>query len=128
MVEPLIYKAPPDERGGNRHARPTATAPHLNSTNSSRILRANSGHYPTAWRMRHVMRTFETKFYCFPVSAHASSAAGSRSRISEILKASLTPAQRHLPGARPVAGLADETRQLSVLDNHLRRQNGDRIG
>ena len=25
-------KAPPDERGGNRHARPTATAPHPNST------------------------------------------------------------------------------------------------
>src|SRR6516164_8471885 len=25
-------KAPPDERGGNRHARPTATAPHLDST------------------------------------------------------------------------------------------------
>ena len=25
-------KAPPDERGGNRHARPTATAPHPHST------------------------------------------------------------------------------------------------
>jgi len=25
-------KAPPDERGGNRYARPTATAPHLDST------------------------------------------------------------------------------------------------
>src|SRR4029077_1476750 len=25
-------KAPPDERGGNRHARPTATAPHPDST------------------------------------------------------------------------------------------------
>jgi hypothetical protein len=25
-------KAPPHERGGNRHARPTATAPHLDST------------------------------------------------------------------------------------------------
>src|SRR5208282_5419115 len=25
-------KAPPDERGGNRHARPTAAAPHLDST------------------------------------------------------------------------------------------------
>src|SRR4029077_12552675 len=24
-------KAPPDERGGNRHVRPTATAPHLDS-------------------------------------------------------------------------------------------------
>ena len=28
-------KAPPDERGGNRHARPTATAPHPDSTTSS---------------------------------------------------------------------------------------------
>ena len=27
-------KAPPDERGGNRYVRPTATAPHLNSTHS----------------------------------------------------------------------------------------------
>ena len=25
-------KAPPDERGGNRYVQPTATAPHLNST------------------------------------------------------------------------------------------------
>src|SRR5215469_10774266 len=25
-------KAPPDERGGNRHAQPTATAPHPDST------------------------------------------------------------------------------------------------
>ena len=25
-------KAPPDERGGNRYAEPTATAPHLDST------------------------------------------------------------------------------------------------
>ena len=29
-------KAPPDERGGNRHARPTATAPHPNSTHLRR--------------------------------------------------------------------------------------------
>jgi hypothetical protein len=28
-------KAPPDERGGNRHAQPNATAPHLDSTDSS---------------------------------------------------------------------------------------------
>ena len=27
-------KAPPDERGGNRYVGPTATAPHLNSTES----------------------------------------------------------------------------------------------
>ena len=25
-------EAPPDERGGNRYAQPTATAPHLDST------------------------------------------------------------------------------------------------
>src|SRR6266851_8046946 len=29
-------KAPPDERGGNRYVRPTATAPHLDSTKMSR--------------------------------------------------------------------------------------------
>ena len=29
-------KAPPDERGGNRHAWPTATAPHPDSTRLSR--------------------------------------------------------------------------------------------
>src|SRR6266481_2912223 len=28
-------KAPPDERGGNRYVRPTATAPHLDSTKSA---------------------------------------------------------------------------------------------
>jgi hypothetical protein len=27
-------KAPPNERGGNRYVRPTATAPHSDSTNS----------------------------------------------------------------------------------------------
>src|SRR6201984_1196733 len=30
-------KAPPDERGGNRHARPTAIAPHPDSTQSGPI-------------------------------------------------------------------------------------------
>src|SRR5207249_8646496 len=29
-------EAPPDERGGNRYARPTATAPHSDSTKKSR--------------------------------------------------------------------------------------------
>src|ERR1700686_4325187 len=33
-------EAPPDERGGNRHARPTATAPRSDSTNPSRSLLA----------------------------------------------------------------------------------------
>ena len=33
-------KAPPDERGGNRHAQPNAAAPHLDSTDSYRLLRA----------------------------------------------------------------------------------------
>src|SRR5229473_3542351 len=28
-------EAPPDERGGNRYVRPTVTAPHLDSTNST---------------------------------------------------------------------------------------------
>src|ERR1700720_457537 len=32
-------KAPPDERGGNRYVRPTATAPHLDSTQKSPIRR-----------------------------------------------------------------------------------------
>src|SRR5277367_1315239 len=30
-------KAPPDERGGNRHAQPNVTAPHLDSTRSGRL-------------------------------------------------------------------------------------------
>jgi hypothetical protein len=30
-------EAPPDERGGNRYVRPTATAPHLDSTLSKRL-------------------------------------------------------------------------------------------
>jgi hypothetical protein len=29
---PVNSKAPPDERGGNRHAQPNATAPHPDST------------------------------------------------------------------------------------------------
>jgi hypothetical protein len=33
-------KAPPDERGGNRYVRPTATAPHLDSTRFDRSLDA----------------------------------------------------------------------------------------
>src|SRR5207244_10140197 len=31
-------EAPPDERGGNRYVRPTATAPHLDSTEPCRLL------------------------------------------------------------------------------------------
>jgi hypothetical protein len=31
-------KAPPDERGGNRHVRPNTTAPHLDSTMSGNAL------------------------------------------------------------------------------------------
>ena len=30
-------EAPPDERGGNRYVRPTATAPHLDSTHLGRL-------------------------------------------------------------------------------------------
>src|SRR5580693_5052764 len=33
-------KAPPDERGGNRHGRPNTTAPHLDSTRLSRSKRS----------------------------------------------------------------------------------------
>ena len=39
----LWYKAPPDERGGNRHARPNVTAPHSYSTDSSRQSRLEMG-------------------------------------------------------------------------------------
>jgi len=31
-----VTRAPPDERGGHRQTRPTATAPHLDSTELSR--------------------------------------------------------------------------------------------
>jgi hypothetical protein len=31
-------EAPPDERGGNRYVRPTATAPHSDSTDLSRSI------------------------------------------------------------------------------------------
>src|SRR5712691_10231367 len=34
-----VTRAPPDERGGNRQTGPTATAPHLDSTESSNRLR-----------------------------------------------------------------------------------------
>ena len=51
MCSPLTFsrrEAPPDERGGNRYVRPTATAPHSDSTQlsrSRRILRtASMGH------------------------------------------------------------------------------------
>src|SRR5580693_2613070 len=36
-------EAPPDERGGNRYVRPTATAPHSDSTDSMMVLRARRG-------------------------------------------------------------------------------------
>jgi hypothetical protein len=31
-------EAPPNERGGNRYVRPTATAPHLDSTDLARLI------------------------------------------------------------------------------------------
>src|SRR5215472_14757990 len=36
-------EAPPNERGGNRYVRPTATAPHLDSTDSSPLLPSKLG-------------------------------------------------------------------------------------
>jgi len=39
----LGTRAPPDERGGNRHPIPTATAPHLDSTGYGRRSSAMSG-------------------------------------------------------------------------------------
>jgi ABC transporter substrate binding protein len=42
-----ISEAPPNERGGNGHVRPTATAPHLDSTYVGRILQgANPADLP----------------------------------------------------------------------------------
>jgi 3-oxoacyl-[acyl-carrier protein] reductase len=32
LINNVTSEAPPDERGGNRYVRPTATAPHLDST------------------------------------------------------------------------------------------------
>src|SRR6476620_2894854 len=36
-------EAPPNERGGNRYVRPTATAPHLDSTTSSGLIMSRLG-------------------------------------------------------------------------------------
>src|ERR1700704_6275567 len=35
-------EAPPNERGGNRYVRPTATAPHLDSTKARRKARSSA--------------------------------------------------------------------------------------
>ena len=47
-------KAPPDERGGNRYVRPTATAPHLDSTDSAFSRQGREGLESThnAWRVK----------------------------------------------------------------------------
>src|SRR5439155_18977456 len=45
-------KAPPDERGGNRHARPTATAPHPDSTLLSHSDRGQRGTALQLWLNR----------------------------------------------------------------------------
>ena len=39
-------EAPPDERGGNRYAQPTATAPHLDSTASRPQNRVSKFRFP----------------------------------------------------------------------------------
>src|SRR5215813_6080684 len=60
-------KAPPDERGGNRHAQPTATAPHPDSTR------------PSHWHST-VKSTAVDPFRNFgPAYTYAISRAGSRS-------------------------------------------------
>src|SRR5262245_21232514 len=69
-------KAPPDERGGNRHVRPTATAPHLDSTDTvekgiCRNLEA------TLIQDREAMRNLDSKihfpgFVCFKIQFHIS--------------------------------------------------------
>jgi hypothetical protein len=41
-------EAPPNERGGNRYVRPTATAPHLDSTDLTPLIRGD----PNGWNRR----------------------------------------------------------------------------
>ena len=43
-------KAPPNERGGNRYVRPTATAPHLDSTHRSPRRLSGFGALRTTWQ------------------------------------------------------------------------------
>jgi len=38
--------APPDERGGNRQTKPTATAPHLDSTSPATVIPNPAGDGP----------------------------------------------------------------------------------
>src|SRR5450631_4501968 len=47
-------KAPPDERGGNRYVRPTAAAPHLDSTMSAyQTMSASGAAYPESGQLPH---------------------------------------------------------------------------
>ena len=48
-------EAPPDERGGNRYAQPTATAPHLDSTMKS--LRAARAERPLSDQLADLCRS-----------------------------------------------------------------------
>jgi hypothetical protein len=49
-------EAPPDERGGNRYVRPTATAPHLDSTGLVALgALCIFGGWPVAWPAMHVL-------------------------------------------------------------------------
>ena len=52
-------KAPPDERGGNRYVRPTATAPHLDSTRlAASTTSAESGLVSRASSVHTAMRNY----------------------------------------------------------------------
>lgn len=113
----------PDVHSRQRNVRFTSTrdiAPCLKCV--------NSGHYPTAWRMRQIIGTFETRNSS--VSRPPSRLRRRRLPLTNLVdrEGFADSAQRHMPGVRLVAALADETRHLGVLDDRLRHQNGGRIG
>jgi len=51
-----VTRAPPDERGGNRQTEPTATAPHLDSTEYGRIVA------DARWRLHDPLRPFARRW------------------------------------------------------------------
>jgi hypothetical protein len=53
LINEMGYKAPPDERGGNRYVQPTATAPHLDSTN--RVILTMAGNFRSSPTSGHGM-------------------------------------------------------------------------
>ena len=119
-----VTRAPPDERGGNRQTGPTATAPHLDSTESAAewLISARGAVRPLLGRLRPLEGCCVHAAWTHPPprewSPGTSEAAPAPARLSQERKG--VRAASTCPGKRPTALRSRRRKLLGDLVKHAR--------